>query len=525
MSNQLLASKIVIEEETPALRSIPALDTAVLSMVGITIKGPINTPTLVQSFDQFVRKFGSYMVGSHMAAAVEGFFENGGTNIYIVRVVHYSDITDGTTATSANATINLANATPVDTLQVDGKYDGTYSNGHKIRVYAATSGTASEFNLDVQDASGLVLESFPNLTMDTTKPRYVETVINNVNSGSEQIAVTDLAVAGTPTQRRPANALSAAMASGADGLGSIADSDYVGSQAGATGLHALDTVDDLTLLAVPGIATSSVHNGMLAYAEVDRGGQVFCVLDPPAGDSASQIITYVNSTAAIGGLSEYGAIYWPRVQVLNPSATLFGNTDTIVVPPSGHICGMIARNDGAKVGGVWTTPAGTEEGKLFGVLGFETDEVLKEPVRDLVFPQRINPITTMKGFPRYVDGARTLKGGGNFPTVAQRRGASFCERSIKLGLQFARNKDNTPKLRTILYRTVWAFLKSQMDVDAFASTDPDTAYFVDFGDALNPATTPNVVTGRIGLATAQPAEYIVLRFSQDTRAIDAILKG
>jgi phage tail sheath protein FI len=159
------------------------------------------------------------------------------------------------------------------------------------------------------------------------------------------------------------------------------------------------------------------------------------------------------------------------------------------------------------------------------VLGFETDAVLKESVRDRIFPKRINPLTTMKGFSRYIDGARTLKADGNFPTIAQRRGVSFVERSIKLGLQWARNKNNNFDLRSQLFRTVYAFLKSQADVGAFASKNPDKAFFVDFGDALNPATTPNVVTGRIGLATVQPAEFIRLLFSQDTRAIDAELKG
>ena len=31
---------------------------------------------------------------------------------------------------------------------------------------------------------------------------------------------------------------------------------------------------------------------------------------------------------------------------------------------------------------------------MFGVLGFETDEVLEERKRDLVYPKRVNPLTT-----------------------------------------------------------------------------------------------------------------------------------
>jgi phage tail sheath protein FI len=210
------------------------------------------------------------------------------------------------------------------------------------------------------------------------------------------------------------------------------------------------------------------------------------------------------------------------VRIVNPSKTVFGNVADLVVPPSGHIAGVYARVDGSRPGGVYIPPAGIENGRLLGVIGFETDEVLEEAKRDLVFPKNINPLTTFPGAPRHIDGARTLKGDGNFPTVAERRGVIFIEQSLKLGLLFAKHQNNTPALRATLARTATAFLLIQLKNGAFASSDPKKAFFVDFGDALNP---PSVVfsrqvIGRIGLATAKPAEFIVLRFSQDTRAFE-----
>jgi hypothetical protein len=81
---------------------------------------------------------------------------------------------------------------------------------------------------------------------------------------------------------------------------------------------------------------------------------------------------------------------------------------------------------------------------MFGVLGFETDEVLEERKRDLVYPKRINPLTTGPGLPRYIDGSRTLKGDGNFPYVAERRGVIFIERSLKQGSS-SRGTRTTPR--------------------------------------------------------------------------------
>jgi hypothetical protein len=279
------------------------------------------------------------------------------------------------------------------------------------------------------------------------------------------------------------------------------------------------------LLFVPGRATPAVHSGMLAYCEVDRSGTVFAVLDPPAALSAVDIVTYVDRMASLLNLSEYGALYWPRLAILNPQKSVFGTDDRVVVPPSGIVCGVIARGDAARPGGVYEAPAGAENGRMFNVLGFETDEVLEERKRDLVYPKRINPLTSGPGLPRFVDGSRTLKGDGNFPYVGERRGVMFIERSLKQGLEFARHKNNTEGLRATVRRTITVFLLAQMNVGAFRSRDPQKAFFVDVSDALNP---PSVIfAGQlivlVGLATNKPAEFIVLRFSQDTRALDAEL--
>jgi phage tail sheath protein FI len=515
MGNQLLASKIIVEEESPAPRGIPVLDTAIAGFVGITEKGPVGTATLVNSVTEYSRVFGGWTADSaEMVAAVQGFFENGGSQLYVVRATVYS----GGASTADTAKVTLVNASSANTLDVFAKYPGTYAHAYTIKVSAATSGVSSEFNLEVKSGA-VVLETFPNVTMDTTAARYVVTIVNDANNGSTRIFADDLDLSGSVTTRRPANATSSALAGGSDALPS-ADVDYYGTQADGNGLYAFDTIDDLTILAVPGFTTAGVQAAMVTYTETYRNGQVFCIFDPPAATSHTNMVgTFLPSLTT----TEYGALYWPQVKVSNPSKAVFGNVDTITVPPSGHVAGVYARTDNARVGGVWDPPAGTENGKLLGVLGFETDTVLKEAVRDYVFPKRINPLTTMKGFPRFVDGARCLKGDGNFPTVAQRRGVSFVERSVKLGLQFARHQNNNASLRTQLYSTVYAFLKTQTDLGAFASKDPTKAFFVDFGDALNPATSPNVVTGRIGLATVQPAEFIRLLFSQDTRAIDAEL--
>jgi hypothetical protein len=528
MGAQLLASKVVIVEEEPRVRSVAALPTAVLGAVGITERGPVGKAVLVTSFEEFVETFGGFTPNSDLALAAQGFFENGGQILWVVRTVHYTDINTPASKTSAAATLTLNDraATPVPTLKVDAKWDGAYANDIRVLIAAATSGAADEFNLTVED-NGLIVEVFPNLSMDPAKENYVEAVINHADRGSNLIKVENLDSATASPNDMPAIGTFGPLTGGSDGLTSLADTDFIGSAAGKTGIRALDCIQDLSLLIVPGRATSAVHNAMISYCEAARDKSCFAILDPPANQSAPGIVTYVEATAALLNLSEFAAIYWPRIKVLNPSRVVFGNATDLTIPPSGHIAGVYARVDNSRPGGVYVPPAGIENGRLFGVIGFETDDVLEEAKRDLVFPKRINPLTTFPGAPRHIDGARTLKGNGNFPTVAERRGVIFIEQSLKLGLLFAKHQNNTESLRATLARTVTAFLLIQLKNNAFSSSDPKKAFFVDFSEALNP---PSVVfagqvVGRIGLATAKPAEFIVLRFSQDTRALEEELAG
>lgn len=524
MGNELLASKIVILEEQPRIRSIPALPTAVLAVVGLTEKGPVGEATLCTSFEDYYRIFGGDYATADCVHQVRAFFQGGGQFLYVVRTCHYTDVALPASYTAVKAALSLkdtATPTPADTLKIWGKYCGAYANDITVKVETATSGDTTEFNLTVL-RGGVVAEIWPNLTMVDAGARYAETVINDVNTGSALITAEDKDSVG-PLSGRPASGTFGPLTAGDDGLTSLADTDYVGSAVGKTGLYALDLVTDATILIVPGRTTAVVQTAMWQYCEVTRARAIFPIFDPPAGSSAAQIITWFQTTAAILGTTEMGACYWPRVKVMNPSTTIYGLGTTLTVAPSGHIAGMYARNDTSRLGGIWQSPAGIENGRLTGVVGLETTEVLDETKRDVVFPKRINPITQLPGGGGYyADGARGPKASGNFLFVASRRGASYVEQSVKQGLQFVRHQNHTEKLRQVCHRTVYSFMLTQMRQEAFASMDPNTAFFVDFGEGLNP---PSVVAagqlrGRVGMATNVPAEFVVISFSLDTRAYE-----
>ena len=521
MSKALLASKIVVGEEDPRIRTVPALRTAVWAVFGVAERGP-HTTTLIQSYEEYNRIFGGYTTDAKdLPAAVQGYFENGGEFCYVTRVVHYADITVATpSSVAATVTLEDRDDPTVDTLKVSAKSDGAWGNSLRITITAATSGSTTEFNLTVKNTAGVVLETWANLSMTDASERYVETIINNANTGSNLITVLDLDSTSTSPDDLPALIADAALTTGATGLTSLADTDFLGSEAGGTGLYRTAEISDITLMSVPGRTATAVANGILTFLLNRDDLYCLAVLDPPANTSASGMVTYVKTTCSIFNLDERLSIFWPRIKVTNPNKTVYGADDTITVPPSGHVCGVMARTDAARPGGVYLAPAGVERGIIRGARALEMTEVTNEKKRDLVYPANVNPITTKPGYAIHIDGHRTLKTNGNFPSISERRGVFFIESSIKEAMAFAVHSNNDATLRSTVERTIEQFLIGQMNVGAFATRNPETAFLIDVGEGLNTVAVQRagILKARVGLNMQTPVDWVMLSFSRDVSA-------
>jgi hypothetical protein len=415
---------------------------------------------------------------------------------------------------------------PAPTLTLTGKTPGTYTANLSIVIGAATSLVAAEFNMVVYE-NGAIRELFPNLTMDATALRYIETIVNHASYGSDLITATDLLLVLTPAQKRPVNGTYAALVGGNDGLVGLTDIDYLGSVTGPTGLYCFDRITSGTVLVIPGATTLALWQGMIQYAEVTREGTLFCVFDPQASRTAQQIVT---DTSTILESSEYGAMYWPRVKITNPSKSVFGTGDTITIPPCGPVVGRYAAND-RFVGGVYESPAGLGLGGPNGVLGIvvgleddptgdERHQVLDEKWRDYVYPKRINPIVQLEEGPFHIDGGRTLKSTGNWPHVCQRRGMIGIKASTKHALVYFKHRPNNKENRRRVYRSLDKYLEGEMYKGAFETKEKKTAYGIDVSDQLNSAVVraAGQMKVRIGTKMATPSEFIWETLTADTLA-------
>ena len=142
------------------------LSTSAAGMVGVADRGPINEPVLVTSWEQFLSNFGSYIQEGYLAYAARAFFDNGGSVLYVNRVVHLSDPTDRTSLTATKAAVTLRDrgiAASVETGTV-----GT----DRIRWIAREVGAAGN-DISVQmvipgpsDSLAAHLQSHRNLTVE-----------------------------------------------------------------------------------------------------------------------------------------------------------------------------------------------------------------------------------------------------------------------------------------------------------------------------------------------------------------------
>ena len=120
------------EQDLSYLAPLPAeVSTAV---VGPAVKGPINTPTIVRSYSEYVSLFGDrFLSGSdfyqHMTAiSAEKFFEQGGSSLLMTRVVDPADSWSGaeasfTAGAFVGATVPTATATVGTDFGVDADFE------------------------------------------------------------------------------------------------------------------------------------------------------------------------------------------------------------------------------------------------------------------------------------------------------------------------------------------------------------------------------------------------------------------
>jgi phage tail sheath protein FI len=164
---------VYIQEVSSGVHTITGVSTSIGAFFGRTARGPINKAVRCLSFSDFLREFGGPHPLSDLAQSVRQFFDNGGTDCYVVRLA--------AGAAAANVTLrNLSLTTPRSVLTATAKQPGLWGQDIKLDVNYNTTNPDDTFNLAVIYESGgtvITREDHSNLSMMPTSPRFAPTFV------------------------------------------------------------------------------------------------------------------------------------------------------------------------------------------------------------------------------------------------------------------------------------------------------------------------------------------------------------
>ncbi|MBN1181695.1 MAG: phage tail sheath subtilisin-like domain-containing protein [Bacteroidales bacterium] len=368
--------------------------------------------------------------------------------------------------------------------------------------------TASDFTLKVKYGDRYV-ETFENLSMENTNiTDYVENRINNGSAKSKYIRVRDLL--GTASNEAPVPTLTPQfLTQGSDGNPDDAF-DFLGNEDAKTGFYAFDSIDDINIMAAPGITIRDVFLAGMTYCENRK--DCFFVGDVAQGeDTAKKALDFKNGTGNYAGKqalnSKYGALYWPWVRIADPLSK-----QQKAMPPSGAIIGSYSATDIRR--GVHKAPAGIDDGFLNSVVGIE--KIVTKGEHDLLNPKGINVIRTFPGLGILIWGARTTSSDPEWKYINVRRLFLFLEESIHKGTQWVVFEPNDRSLWKNIARNIRAFLRIQWLEGKLVGNTEEQAFYVKCDEETNPQESIDLgrVITEIGVAPSKPAEFVIFRIAQ-----------
>lgn len=294
---------------------------------------------------------------------------------------------------------------------------------------------------------------------------------------------------------------------GSDGASPPTDTDYRGIDGDPgqkSGMRALEDIEEISIVAVPGVTSQQVQSDLINQCE--RLRYRFAILDPApeSGNVAPTMNDIVKQRNNFD--TKYAAFYYPRVIVSDP---VTGNS--IPVPPSGHMAGIYANVDNNR--GVHKAPANEV---ISGILDLETRINKRE--QEILNPKNINVLRDFRidGRGLRVWGARCITSDTQWKYINVRRLFIFIEASLDRGTQWVVFEPNDYPLWARVTQSVSSFLTTVWRDGALMGQKVEEAFFVRCDRTT--MTQDDIDNGRliilVGIAPVKPAEFVIIRISQ-----------
>jgi phage tail sheath protein FI len=504
-----LTPGVYVEEIPSSSKPIEGVGTSVAAFVGLAPGGPVNTPMRISNWTQFSTIYGDpenpdngpFMEGAYLAHAVYGFFQNGGSLCWIIRVG-----SDGGGTSSPRAALPAAADKTVEAFRA------TALEGVKDTVTVEITEEPTAEGKDAGDTTYRVVvsagpdkEEYDGLTLKKGRAN----IATKVNAASKLIKIEETGGSLPEAQRVPATGSYTLSKPSIDPT-KVKPTHFEGDVSRRQGMGGLAAVDEITMVCMPDIMNLAAEGDdvqvrdlqgkMIAHCE--NAGDRMAILDCPPDMLPQDILEWRMNTA--GYDSKFAALYYPWLEVMNPLTN-----QPIMVPPSGHVAGVWCRTDSTR--GVHKAPANEVTMGVNG-LGFQITQAEQGGLNKV----GINCIRSFPGRGIRIWGARTLSSDPEWRYINVRRLFNYVAESIMEGTQWSVFEPNDEKLWIQLRIAVSNFLTRTWNEGALFGSTPSQAFFVKCDSETNP---PEVIEAgqvicEIGIAPVKPAEFVIFRLSQ-----------
>ena len=456
-----------VEEKPGPYQSITRLPTARTAFVGRTLRGPVNHPVPIKSFAEFQHVFGGLWQPAPLGYAVEQFFDNGGREALIVRVVN------GARA----ATLALRAGDSV--LKLQARRPGTREFLRASVDYDnILEADTQHFNLTIQRVRSQGTsqvedqEIFRRLSMLPNSKSFLPTAI----AQSQLVAL----AGGLPSHRpdrtlNPTSGVAHAYVNsnsdGDDGA-PLSDYDLIGSEVDNSGIFALSDIEHFNFLCIPPLSREQdLGPSVLLVAErycKKRGALL--IVDPPAH--------WHTADDALRGLrdwnlaSENALMYFPHILAHDK---LRGHFESFA--PCGAVAGMLTRSD--EIFPLWD-PDRNDEAVLRP--GYRPTCMVSEDRRNKLAMFGVNTIQGVRSAARVGPRPRTLAAGNagsaDWQYLSARRLALFIVNCIEHGTRWAASAGSGAEAAEAVATQVRVFFEGLFVAGAFRAHRVDDAFFV-----------------------------------------------
>jgi len=570
MAETLLSPGVLTRENDQSLVTQGPI-VAGLAVLGPTVKGPVNIPTVVTSYSDYVNKFGGSFTSASIKyeyltnISINNYFQQGGQTAVVTRIVSASYAPASTEVRAImhanSASFTLETLSEGDIMNNSGSVStsGSLVKGstENVRYEIANVDSGSgTFNLlirrgDDTTSRKTILESWVDLSLDPNSPNYIEQVIGNQRrnfdtdgDGNRFVQVTGsysnnsrfvrVSAVGSPTldyldsdgNFKPALTSSLPQIGSGSNQGAFTGAAGSVFGKGANGNTRLKMYDEIDVSSIQGLEAAYYTASLDLLKNTDEYD--FEILTIPgvtiqngnvAVNSAIDCVTQRGDAIAIVDTRDYGSTLNQAITSATtvdssyaatywPWVQVLGvETGKLVFVPASTVMPGVYATND-RLGAEWFAPAGFNRGGVGGVI--TTERKLSPADRDKLYLAKVNPIAQFPGNGTVVFGQKTLQTAATaLDRVNVRRLLIELKRVIGDIGNTLLFEQNTAATRNRFINQVNPFLESIQQRQGLFS------YRVVMDDTNNTAEVidRNQMVGQIFIQPTKTAEYIILDFN------------